>query len=214
MYRTMKNVAFVSLAAAAGTAHADDLTPPPWRFNPGTTVQHWDFSSGPTGFAPDAFPLNNPYGSPFMQPSSSSTWFPSIAGANDVWDITTGDLQFEVPNTGNQAHQKELWLQVTYFDATGAGFGPSYTVAGTTGTFTQIGGASQTILANGWTHELTKWSVASCPTLERITITGGLAGVVTMIDQVVIDTQCIPVPTPGSAALLAMGGLLAVRRKR
>ena len=209
----MSRCCFVATAllAAAGAAHADDLTPPPWRFGPGTTVQHWDFSSGPTGFAPDALPLNNPYGTPIMSPSAGTTWLPTFGGRNDVWAIAGGALSFDVPNSGVQIHQKELWLQVTFF-----GFAPSlspgYTVAGPSGPFTQI--SSQiTALPGGWNHELTKWKVGVCPPFERVAILPNTAGAQLLIDQVVIDTICA-VPSPGAAGLLAAAGLVVVRRRR
>src|ERR1700674_1777026 len=72
----IRSVALSASLGLAGSALADDLTPPPWRGNPGTTVQHWDFSSGPTGFAPDALPLNNIYGTPVMIPVGGATWLP------------------------------------------------------------------------------------------------------------------------------------------
>ena len=46
---TARGVCALVACAWAGPVWADDLTPPPWRFNPGTTVQHWDFSAGAGG---------------------------------------------------------------------------------------------------------------------------------------------------------------------
>ena len=74
MNRSTAAVALLSLVALCGIARADDLSPPPWRFTPGSTVQHWDFSSGPAGFTPDALPLNNSYGTPIMTPTTGTTW--------------------------------------------------------------------------------------------------------------------------------------------
>ncbi|MCC6662004.1 MAG: hypothetical protein IT437_14100 [Phycisphaerales bacterium] len=199
------------LVLAAGTVYADDLTPPPWRFNPGTTVQHWDFSSGPIGFAPDAGPLNNPFGNPIMTPGAGANWLPVFGGRNDVWAIAGSSLNFDVPNTGNQANQKELWLQVTYFSAAPA-LNPNYVIGGASGPFTQFG-SQVTPLGNGWFHELSKWKVAPCPPAERVSILPSTAGAQMLIDQVVIDTRCA-VPAPGVAVLLAMAGLAAVRRRR
>lgn len=210
--RTLTTAAVLATLSLAGTALADDLTPPSWRFNPGTTVQHWDFSSGPAGFAPDALPLNNSYGSPLMTPNSGATWQASAFGRNDVWQIAGGSIQFDIPNTGVKTHKKELWLQVTYL-ANAAVPPPSYSIAGTTGPFTQTG-SSITLLPGGWVHELTKWTNPVCPQFERVSIFPNLPGAVSIIDQVVIDTQCIPVPAPGTAALLACGGLMAIRRRR
>jgi hypothetical protein len=200
------------LALAASSLYADDLTPPPWRFNPGTTVQHWDFSGGPLGGAPDAPPFNNPYGTPIMVPTTGTNWLPALMGRNHVWDITGGSLQFDIPNTGNSAHIKNLQIQVTYL-ALAPGVTPGLTVSGPSGLFTPVGGPSTISLGGGWFHETSLWTIGVCPPFERIALFPGLAGVQFFVDQVVIDTQCI-VPTPASASLLALGGFCAFRRRR
>lgn len=203
-----------AIAFFAGSVMADDLTPAPWRFNPGSTVQHWDFSAGPGGGLPDALPLNNPYGVPAMAPSAGAGWLGSFNGRPDVWNLSgTSALTFDIPNTGNTTHQKEVWLQVTWF-APAPSPGPGYTVASaTSGPFTQIS-STLTTLPNGWTHELTRWVTPVCPPLERISIFPNLVGTVVFVDQVVIDTLCYPVPAPGAASVLALGGLAAFRRRR
>ena len=213
MSRRTSIVALITALGLSGAALGDDLTPPPWRFNPGTTVQHWDFSAGPGGGAPDALPLNNSYGTPTLNPTSGNIWQPTFAGRNDVWAIAGGSLQFDIPNTGLQTHQKELWLQVTFL-SNAAVPPPLYAVAGLSGPFTQIGGPFNTVLPNGWVHQLTQWSTPVCPASERVAIFPGLAGVQVFVDQVVIDTQCIPVPSAGSASLLSAAGLCALRRRR
>jgi hypothetical protein len=117
MRRGTLTVLSLSLSLAP-VALADDLTPPPWRFQPDTTFQHWDFSSGPTGGAPDGPGVNlfNPNGLPTLTPVGTATWQPTFAGRNNVWSVFTGgQLVFDVPNHNNPLHQKELWLQITYF---------------------------------------------------------------------------------------------------
>src|SRR5207245_1900199 len=162
---------------------------------------------------PDALPLNNIYGSPMMTPSAGTTWLPTFSGRSDVWALSGGSLNFDIPNTGIQTHQKELWLQVTFL-SNAAVPPPSYVIASSSGTFTQIGGPFNTTLPNGWVHQLTQWGIAPCPVFERVTIFPSTAGTQSFIDQVVIDTQCIPTPSPGTASLLALAGLCAVRRRR
>lgn len=205
--------AVLALTAIAAPALADDLTPPPWRFTPGSTVQHWDFTAGNVVTSPpDALPLFNSFGTPIFQPSSGAIYTASAAGRNNIWAIAGGPITFDIPNTGNQNNMKNLWLQVTYLSIAAVP-PPTYSVASINGPFTFVS-STITPVGNGWVHELTQWTTPVCPPFERIAIFPGLAGAQVLIDQVVIDTQCIPIPSPASASLLACAGLIALRRRR
>ena len=207
-------LALLSLLAASGAAMADDLTPPPWRFQPQTTVQHWDFSAGPGGGAPDALPLNNIYGTPNFVPTTGTNWLTTFNGRNNVWALGGGgSLNFDIPNDGDPNDTKFLWLQITYFSLAPTP-PPGVVIGSSSGLFTQIGGPFNTALPGGWVHQLTQWQITPCPLFERVTIFPGLVGAQSFIDQVVVDTQCVPTPTPGTASLAAVGGLLAFRRRR
>lgn len=214
---TCRTCAVAALVCASGVVRADDLTPPPWRFGPDTTFQHWDFSAGPGGGVPDAPGTNlfNPYGTPTMTPTSGTNWLPTAQGRNDVWLLGGGgSLQFDIPNELNTAlHQKELWLQITFLQIAAVP-PPAVTVASAFGAFTPLGTPSFTPLPNGWVHELSKWTLQLCPGVERVTISPALAGTQVVIDQVVIDTQCSPVPGPGAGVLLLGAGVIAARRRR
>jgi hypothetical protein len=217
MHRTTSAVLMSALfAGAAAPAFADDLTPAPWRFGAGTTFEHWDFSAGPIGGPPDAPGTNlfNPYGTPIMTPTLGATWLPAASGRTNVWFLGgTSMLTFDVPNTANTVNQKELWLQITFQPPAAGGF-PSTTIGSPNGLFTLIGAPSYTALPNNWIHELTRWSIGSCPPFERVSISSGVPGAGMFVDQVVIDTRCFPVPAPGTAMLLGAGALLAARRRR
>lgn len=211
----MRPMSTLAVLALSAPAFADDLSPPPWRFNPGTTVQHWDFTGGPGGGVPDALPFNNPYGAgPLLSPLAPAQWLPTFMGRNDVWDLMStgvaGGLDFFIPNTGNGLNQKQLWLQITYWHPLPGG-PPGVQVTSGSGPFTQLS-STITPLPGGWFHELSTWSVPICPQKEVVHIFPTSAAL--YIDQVVIDTQCIPIPAPAAAAPLALAGLLAIRRRR
>ncbi len=207
--------ALIPIFTLIAPALADDLTPPPFRFNPGTTVQHWDFSAGPAGGAPDALPYNNPYGAgALFTPLAPATFLPTFMGRNDVWDLNSaaggGGLNFFVPNTGVTIHQKNLWLQITYWaPVPGGPLGVQVTSG--SGLFTQLS-STITPLPGGWYHELSVWNVPSCPQKEVVHLFP--MGTLAYVDQVVIDTECIPVPAPSAAATLALGAGVIMRRRR
>lgn len=212
MNKFLLSASFV-LAATFAPSYADDLTPPTWRGNAGTTVQHWDFSSGPTGTAPDAGPFNNPNGVPFLTAPNPTNWLSSFAGRNDVWALNgTDSLSFLVPNFNQPNHQKEVVVQITFWAL--AAFPPSIgsTLAGPGGLFTPIS-SSMTALGNDWFHEVTVWHTNVCPPFERLTISPPIPGVTSWVDQVVIDTRCYPIPTPGALALLGVAGVMSRRRR-
>ena len=211
MVRTASMLAVLSLAAPA---FADDLSPPPWRFTPGSTVQHWDFTAGSAAGPPDALPLNNPYGTPILIPTGGANYQTTFMGRNNVWNLNSttgaGSLDFFVPNTGNALNQKNLWLQITYWSPLPGGpLGVG--INSTSGPFTQLSSLI-TPLPGGWFHELSIWNIAVCPQSEIVHIFP--MGTVGYVDQVVIDTQCIPIPAPTAVAPLTLAGLLAARRRR
>jgi MYXO-CTERM domain-containing protein len=217
MNLTARGVSALVACALAAPVWADDLTPPPWRFGADTTFQHWDFSAGPGGGAPDAPGTNlfNPYGTPIMTPQAGTTWLPAAGGRNDVWALNAAGIFFDIPNDFHASgHQKELWLQVTYL-ANAASPPPGVVIQGSPGgAFTMLGTPVFTPLPNGWIHELSIWTLPLCPQSERVAILPNTAGVQILVDQVVIDTQCSPVPGPGGLGLAALGGLVAARRRR
>ncbi|MCE9618643.1 MAG: hypothetical protein K8R92_01890 [Planctomycetes bacterium] len=204
------------LAAAITPAFADDLTPPTWRGSAGTTFQHWDFSAGPGGGAPDGLPpWINPNGTPILTPPAPFLWTPSIGGRNDVWGLTGPNaiLTFDIPNFNQPTHQKDLVLQITYTDFTGAPPSIGTLVMGPSSFFTQVGASVQTFLPGGWVHEVSTWHLNTCPPFEHVQIFSTLVGSTTYVDQVVIDTRCYPVPTPGALVLAGIGGLAGRRRR-
>lgn len=203
--------------AIAPAALADDLTPPPWRFQPDTTFQHWDFSAGPGGGTPDASQAGNwtnPYGTPILTPVGSATWLPTMAGRNDVWSVFTGgELDFNIPNELDPPpHHKDLWLQVTFLAGSTLIFPGASVTTPSGNNFTMTAGPFITPLPGGWVHELTEWSYPACPGMEQVTLFPGQPGATLFVDQVVIDTICVP--SPAGPAALAFGGLFMLRRRR
>jgi hypothetical protein len=196
----------------AWPALGDDLNPPPWRGGPGTTYQHWDFSAGPGGGAPDAGPYSNPNGVPALVPSNPSNWLPTLSGRFDVWAVNDFDpLRFNIPNDNDPNNIKDVWVQITFQSFSG-GIGSD--VRDTNGNFAGVlSGYPQVVpLPGGWFHETIVFRFAQCPPGETLTIYPPQPGTVAFIDQVVIDTICVP--APGAAVGMGVIGLAAVGRRR
>jgi hypothetical protein len=206
---------FLSMGSLAS---ADDLTPPPFRFGPDTTFQHWDFSAGPAGGAPDAPGTNvfNPYGTPNFIAPLPTNWFPTVGPRSNVWAVNGGSiLTFDIPNDVHPTnHVKELWLQITYWAGAVPGVTPGSLVMDPNGVNFTLLGTTSTVLSDGWTHELTRWALPYCPPMEHVQIFPAIPGTTFWVDQVVIDTQCRQIPVPGAAALLGLAGLAGARRRR
>lgn len=195
----------VAIVIAPTLAAADDINPPPWRGLPGTTFQHWAFVT------PSQEPehWNNPYGTPWASTDPSS-WHPTMLGRDGVYEIGGGhELSFYIPNTPITTNRKLIWLQLTWF------VGPGTSVVFTPfGSYDNAQLVGQTTFSDGWNHSTFQFDLDKNPPWERLVIRNDMPASI-LLDQVVVDTWCYPVPEPftmglGSAAL----GLAILRRRR
>ena len=155
----------------------------------------------------------NPYEtsmlSPLLRVSPGNAWSDIVDQRQGIWALD-GGINISIPNWPEQRPEKEIWLQVTWKQA---GFIDCVCDQPTVGVATdplydtlqmcQI----DTPAADGWTHTLFKINIFPNPNEECISITGDI-----FLDQVVVDTNCIP--EPASFVLIGGGALLALRRRR
>ena len=208
----------VFLLGSAGLAVADDLVPPPWdRAHPRATVQEWDFTTIGNGpildgefeyweyLAPDGDLSDNPHGDAVLRvwPGQGQEYYSELDGRFGVWPLS-GTIEVEIPNFPELLDEKRIWIQLTW-EPQAPGNQPTvwettYGIDAThIGTDTPLGGL--------WVHSIYEIVLPENPPFEIVRIDGGIN-----VDQLVIDTLCIP--EPATLALLALGGLLAICRRR
>lgn len=215
--------ACAAAAFAAMPAMAGDQFPPPWPRTDtaglpvtGVTYQCWTF---PTPFnpAPPDQGWWNPHGQPLgprIIPGGPvlPEWLPEFGGRFGVWCLNPGDmLEFDIPNWFMPPpHEKEIWVQVKHLGPVRVDvIFPSPTGPATVPAFPAAGGPIGPP-GTPWEETAFHTILPYCPEFETIKIT---ALTQIYIDQVCIDTWC-RIPAPGAAALLGMGGLVAMRRRR
>lgn len=182
-------------------ALADDLNPPPWRGQPGSTFGQWEFST------PDPHPLPDlghyPYGIPSttVTPGVGQAWLPEWEGRVGVWPLS-GEIFVQIPNRPEPLPFKEIWIQLTWaMQAPNVWPAVSETRFGVPATL-----VAEVPLGGAWLHSTYLIQLEPNPDWERILITGAVN-----VDELVIDTICAPEPT--TLGLLALGTLALLRRR-
>lgn len=220
MNRLLKTlcIAAALLAGVAVTsthARAGIEQPPPWA--------GWGQSGGTTHWCFDFFPPNPTGGGPLdPRPGGFGPGHPQINLGNSIWQPSSpfggdgvicipagGGLEILVPNYNDPAHTKLIWVQYHFFGgaepvvdvfvpgAAGASpWGPTVTPS--------PGPGGGLIGAQGL-------QLPFCPPFEIIRITNPGPQPI-YLEWLCIDTICIP--APGSAAVLALAGMAAMRRRR
>lgn len=186
-----------------------DLQKPPWRTQPrqpGSTFQHWEFSTAPelddTLTPPDTEEIKpefelNPFALPVGGPGPwlrvrsfrppATNWLPVHAGRTGVWRIESPDFMFgRIPNAGPTPDLKLIRVQITYFRLAADPQVQIKWAGGDTGP-TPVP-AVPIPAGNGWLHA--KWDFEiTCSSEEAISIS---CAEIVYIDQVVVDTICNP----------------------
>ena len=220
MRRTLCTLTAVILFAlvTSSSAFGEDVWqgPPPgtWtRGDPGSTWQHWTFVDS---VYPGAYPQQNEYGEPYFEFELPPAWdHVTVSGPHgdsvSAWSgLHGGTMIFHIPNRPEPDEIKYIFVQVTSTKAptnvTAKGFGLS-------GAYTS--GTWDTGLEH-LQHPNDEWytynfglTIEPNPEFEDVAIVFPFD---VFVDQVVIDTICIPEPT--TLALLAMGGTMALVRRR
>ncbi len=189
--------------AAPSIAMADDLLPPPWRGQPGSTWAMWEYDTPNPNPLPDlGF---NPYGVPQTRvyPGVGQVWWPEVDGRVGVWPLS-GEIWIDIPNRPQPNPWKDIYIQLTW-----APQAPGNTPLVMTTQPELVNGSlmREIPLGGPWMHSIYAIRLEPNPVWEQILITGGIN-----VDEVVIDTICIP--EPATMGLLGLGCLTLLRRRR
>jgi len=213
-------------------AVADDIRIPEWRGEWSTTYQYWDFLTPNAGDPSDPLggvkpdgpgPLvEGQPGQPYEQegylpstmlwvtPGPGMQWLPDDpTGTNrrGIWPLS-GSMEVVVDNHKPVNPYKLVWLQLTWH-------AQEIPCNWSIGNFNPAPLPEDLRLvdhidhADGWTTTIYEWYLRPNPPDERFTISGNI-----YVDQLVIDTWCVP--EPSTLAMLLGVSLMALgwRRKK
>jgi hypothetical protein len=198
----------LGLMLALNTVWADDLNLPPWtRGDPRTTYQRWEFGTDNLSPPPE-LDYHNPLGQPVMTlPDTwpNSVWLSTWEGRDGVWRLENpDDIYIDILNFNETYPFKEIWMQITYMAQEGAA-----PIVLTNPKFEELYVSDPEPVGAYW-HVTYQITIEPNPASETIVVQP--AGCTTYLDEIVIDTICVP--EPATFCLLGLGALALLRRRR
>ena len=192
---------------------AEDLNPPEWRGEEGSTLQIWEFFSADNPAAPDVD--QNPYGSAVAEVTGDfpfTQWLsvdPVDTTAEGVWRFEDY-MRLDIPNQPIDNPYKLIRIQLTLSTGDDADMPADIAIMadGTEVPADQISFLGMTQLSEYYYHATYDIVIYPNPTEESIYIQP--RDCTLYVDEVVVDTICVP--EPASLLLLSLVGLLVRRR--
>jgi hypothetical protein len=206
--RLMRPFALVLLLAALSVCSmADDLHPPYWRGLPGTTYAKWEFSTPDINPLPDEFV--NPNGIPTTEVFPGHEWLPEYGGRFGVWPLS-GLIVVDIPNFPRPNPLKVVRVQVTWSSPSAYGEPDVDEILfGRTGELIDRVPVAPDQGVQWW-HDTYRLTIIPNPPREVIRIQGAI-----WVDELVIDTSCVPEPSSLAALCGSLGIFgLVLRRRR
>ncbi len=209
-------------------AVTDDVQRPSWRGKFSTTWQYWNFDTPDPGatapLPPDGpgplidDPIGAPYEQPgflpstglFVEPGPNMEWIPDDpSGRTGIWPLS-GSISVVVDNHDPDNLWKIMWVQVTWRPQGSTpdsvpmltNFDPTFSSAYPP----RVTGQGDVDLGDGWFETTFVWRIEGNPPDEFFMIEGLID-----VDQLIIDTWCIP--EPASLLLFAISGGLLIRKR-
>jgi len=198
----MEKLAFLCMVVtltAGSMAFADDVAIPTWRYANGSTYQVWEFSDDNSTPVPDV--VYNPYGDPLLQVNTSYGW---EAGA---WALS-GEIDILIPNFPEIRPEKWIQIQLTWKAADNDPFllDDPLIAIGPFDSMT-ISRYDDDQIVPGCIHSIYDIVIRPNPAEEWIAIKGDI-----WVDELVIDTICVP--EPATICLFGLGALTLLRKRR
>ena len=186
----------VLLAASCACTAMVDPAAPPWRGLPGTTYARWEFNTPDLNPAPDW--CHNPNGMPATEVFPGHDWLPVYGGRLGVWPLS-GLIVVDIPNYAPPNPFKEVWVQVIWSSQS-----PYAEPDVDELLFHRAGELVRRVPLPSsenlqWWHDTYRLFIVPNPTHEVIRIQGAI-----WVDELVIDTICVPEPS----SLAALGGMI------
>ncbi len=205
-------------------SRADDVAPPWYRGHQLSTYSEWEFNQSPSSFydiSADTFTFvpgspNEPLFTGFSAEAevdllSNWMWVPGDGdgGLTPSPGAASASIGFKIPNFVDLQPEKLLRIQITYQINLPivSGVQGWYGFSGGIGPIEGIPDGAMFVI--GPFHEYQDWIIRPNPAWDLIAITVPQGCV---LDEVVVDT--VSLPSPGAAALLALGGMFAAGRRR
>ncbi len=201
-------LAVVLFVVTAATAVADDLLPPDWRGGDNSTLQIWEFLTDDNPASPTVD--QNPFGTAqatiygeWEFPNRDTFWVSDDLGHEGVWYVG-GSMSLEIPNDPAVRPMKMIRMQITYDGGyTTPEPQPWIVVEAPDGE--EVGELEliqQISLDETYVHDTYDLVIEPNPSSEVIWIQPRYSQV--YIDQIVVDTICLPDPAPEPSTLVSL----------